>query len=71
MPDIIAIIDFSAPELDVYARLSERQLLHYYEPDDGIFIAEIPKVVWRALDAGYEPISLVLETKHIEGQRSI
>ena len=64
MPNIIEITDFSAPELDIYARLSETQLLHYYEPDTGIFIAESPKVVERALDAGYEPISLLLERKH-------
>lgn len=68
MHNINAITDFSAPELDVYARLSEGQLLHYYEPDTGIFIAESPKVIGRALDAGYEPISFLLETKHIEGE---
>lgn len=68
MPNIIEITDFSAPELDVYARLSEVQLLHFYEPDQGIFIAESPKVIERALDAGYAPISLLLERKHIAGQ---
>ena len=68
MADIRQITDFSAPELDVYARLSENQLLHLYEPDTGIFIAESPKVVMRALDGGYEPISLLMEPKHIEGE---
>jgi len=48
--------------------LNENQLLHYYEPKGGIFIAESPKVIERALDAGYEPISLLLEEKHIEGE---
>lgn len=68
MPEIIEITDFSAPELDIYARLSETQLLHYYEPDTGIFIAESPKVINRALDAGVEPVSFLLERKHIENQ---
>lgn len=68
MPNIIEITDFSMPELDVYARLSESQLLHLYEPNGGIFIAESPKVIERALDAGYQPISLLLERKHITGQ---
>ena len=68
MPNIIEIKDFSAPELDVYARLSEAQLLHYYEPNGGLFIAESPKVIERALDAGYKPVSLLLEPKHIEGE---
>ena len=68
MPNIIEITDFSAPELDIYARLSETQLLHFYEPDTGIFIAESPKVIERALDFGCEPISLLLEKAHIEGQ---
>ena len=68
MSNIIEITDFAAPELDLYARLSESQLLHYYEPQGGIFIAESPKVIERALDAGYIPISLLLERKHITGQ---
>ncbi len=68
MSNIIEITDFEAPELDIYARLSENQLLNRHEPEKGIFIAESPKVVERALDAGYEPISLLLEKKHIEGQ---
>lgn len=62
------ITDFSAPELDVYARLSERELLRFDEPLAGLFIAESPKVIERALDAGYEPLSLLLERRHIEGE---
>lgn len=68
MPNIIEITDFHAPELDVYARLSENQLLNRAEPEKGLFIAESPKVVERALNAGYEPVSLLLERKHIEGE---
>ena len=62
------ITDFSAPELDFYARLTENQLLHYYEPSHGLFIAESPKVIERALNAGYEPLSLLVEQKHITGE---
>lgn len=68
MSNIIPITNYSAPELDVYARLSEVQLAHFYEPAEGIFIAESPKVVERALDAGYEPLSMLVEEKHIEGE---
>lgn len=68
MANIHRIDDFSAPELDVYARLSEGQLLHYHEPAPGIFIAESPKVIGRALDAGYEPVSLLMEEGHVEGE---
>ncbi len=68
MKNIIEITDFNAPELDVYARLTENQLLNRHEPDKGIFIAESPKVVERALNAGYTPISLLLERRHIEGE---
>lgn len=68
MPHMIEITDFSAPELDVYARLNENQLLNRHEPEKGIFIAESPKVIDRALDAGYVPLSLLMETKHAEGQ---
>ncbi|MBD5143296.1 MAG: RNA methyltransferase [Ruminococcus sp.] len=62
---IISIQDFNTPELAIYAGLSETQLLHYYEPETGIFIAESPTVIIRALQAGYEPISVLLETKHL------
>lgn len=65
---IIQITDFRAPELDVYARLSEVQLLHYNEPNEGIFIAESPKVIERALAAGYEPISFLVEDKKLYGE---
>ena len=68
MSNIIKITDFDAPELDIYARLSEGQLLNRHEPHKGLFIAESPKVVERALDAEYEPVSMLLEPKHIEGQ---
>ena len=68
MPNIIEITDFEAPELDIYARLTETQLLNRHEPEKGLFIAESPKVVERALDAGYTPVSLLLERKHIEGE---
>lgn len=68
MADIIEITDFSALELDVYARLSEGQLLNRHEPENGLFIAESPKVIERALDAGYQPVSLLLEPKHITGE---
>lgn len=68
MPNIIEITDFLDPELDVYARLSEGQLLNRHEPEKGLFIAESPKVIERALDAGCTPISLLLEKKHIDGQ---
>ena len=68
MPTITEITDFSAPELDIYARLTEGQLLNRHEPEKGLFIAESPKVIERALDAGYEPVSFLLERKHVEGQ---
>lgn len=60
------IKDFAAPELDVYARTSEVQLLRYYEPEPGIFIAESPKVIERALHAGYQPVSFLVEHKDLE-----
>ena len=63
MADAIEIQDLSAPELSVYNCRSEVQLLRYYEPQPGIFIAESPKVIMRALDAGYEPVSLLAERK--------
>ena len=68
MSNIIEITDFNSPQLDVYTRLTENQLINRHEPDKGIFIAESPKVVERALDAGYIPLSLLLEKKHIHGQ---
>ena len=68
MAQIIEITDISAPELDVYARLTETQLRSRLEPEKGIFIAESPKVIRRALDAGCKPLSLLMERKHIDGQ---
>lgn len=68
MTNIIKITDFNAPELDIYARLSEVQLAHIYEPAPGLFIAESPNVIERALHAGYEPVSILVEQKHITGQ---
>ena len=67
MPNIIEISDFNAPELDAYARLTEAQLRNKLEPEKGIFIAESTKVIGTALDAGYEPVSLLMEPRHIEG----
>lgn len=68
MRKIIEITDLSAAELDIYARLSEVQLLRYREPENGIFIAESPKVIGRALDAGYEPVSFLAEKGQLEGE---
>lgn len=68
MANIIEITDFSAPELDVYARLTEAQLLNRHRLKDGLFIAESPKVIHRALDAGYEPVSFLVERKHLQGE---
>ena len=68
MSNIIEITDFETPQLDIYARLSESQLLHYFEPKTGLFIAESPKVIERALDAGYAPVSILVERKHINGE---
>ena len=65
---IIEITDFNDPQLDVYARLSEKQLSHYNEPGLGLFIAESPKVIQRALDAGHRPLSFLVEDKHIGTQ---
>ena len=67
MPNIIEITDFHAPELDPYARLTQNQLRNRLEPEKGIFIAESPKVIDRALDAGYEPVSLLMERRQITG----
>ena len=67
MPNIIEITDFHAPELDPYARLTQNQLRNRLEPEKGIFIAESPKVIDRALDAGYKPVTLLMERKQITG----
>lgn len=68
MQNIIEIVDFHAPELDVYARLTEAQLLNREEPKKGQFIAESPKVIERALDAGCVPLSILCEKNHINGE---
>lgn len=65
MIDFIEITDFHAPELDIYARLTEAQLLNRFEPQKAMFIAESPKVIARALDAGCEPTSFLVERNHI------
>ena len=66
MLNIIEIKDFNAQELDVYARLTEAQLLNKDHPEDGMFIAESPKVIGRALDAGYTPVSVLRQQKKLE-----
>ena len=68
MADIIEIRDLHTEELQIYSDLNEVQLRMLYEPKQGIFIAESPNVIARALDAGYEPVSLLMERKHIDGQ---
>ena len=68
MANIKEVTDFSDPELDIYDRLTEVQLLNRREPDKGIFIAESPKVIERALNAGCVPISFLMETRHVENQ---
>ena len=64
---VYEITNFGAPELDVYARLTEAQLLNRFEPAKALFIAESPKVIHRALDGGYEPVSMLMERKDIDG----
>lgn len=66
--NIMEITDFNDPRLDVYARLTENQLVNRHEPEKGMFIAESPIVIERALDAGYVPISFLVEKRHIEGE---
>lgn len=68
MPDVFPITDFAAPELDVYARLTENQLVNREDPAQGLFIAESPKVIERALNAGYAPVSFLMEPRHVETQ---
>lgn len=65
---VIEIQGLDRPELDIFSRLTESQLRNRLEPEKGIFIAESPKVIYRALDAGYEPVALLMERKHIAGQ---
>ncbi len=67
MGNIVTLDSIDREELDVYARLTEAQIRNRLEPEKGIFIAESPKVIRLALDAGYEPVSFLMEQKHIEG----
>ena len=66
MLNVIEIKDFNAPELDIYARCTEARLLNKDHPEEGMFIAESTKVIGRALDAGYEPLSVLVEKKQME-----
>ena len=68
MPRIVEVTDLSAPGLELFSQLTHAQLRNRLEPEKGVFIAESPKVIARALNAGYEPVSLLMEEKHIEGQ---
>ncbi|MDO4509183.1 MAG: RNA methyltransferase [Lachnospiraceae bacterium] len=70
MTEIIKVTDLKIPQLEVYNLRSEVQLLHYYEPEEGIFIAESPKVIRRAIDAGYKPVSVLVESAHIENENA-
>ena len=65
---VIEISDLSLPELDIFARLTEAQLRSRLEPEKGIFIAESPKVIARALDAGCQPLAFLMERRHLDGQ---
>ena len=67
MANVREITDFSDPALDVYARLTEAQLMNRFDPSKAMFIAESPKVIHRALDGGYEPVSMLMERKDIDG----
>ena len=69
MYHITQITDLGDPLLEVYTRLSESQLYHCREPHEGLFIAESPKVIERALNAGYEPVSLLIDERQTEGER--
>ena len=68
MYDLIEITDFNAPELDIYARLTEAQLMNRFDPCNAMFIAESPKVIDRALDAGYQPVSILVEKSRMVGE---
>ncbi len=68
MANIIEITDFSAPELDIYARLTENQLINRANPEMAMFVAESPVVIERALDAGCVPVSFLMESKHVDGK---
>lgn len=68
MARTIEITDFAAPELDVYARATENQLVNRADPANALFIAESPLVIGRALDAGCQPVSFLMEPQHISGK---
>ena len=68
MSKIIEVTDLSLPGLEVYTRLTEAQLRNRLEPEKGVFIAESPKVIERALNAGYVPVSFLMEPRHVETQ---
>lgn len=68
MTNVVRITDYNAKELDIFARKKESQLLHYYEPKQGIFIAESPIVITRALDAGYEPLSFLVDEVELKSK---
>ena len=63
MVQIIQIDRLEGPDLEIFSKLSEPELYHYREPDKGLFIAESPNVIDRALDAGYQPVSMLIDTK--------
>ena len=67
MADLIEVTGLDMPELNIYVGASEVQLLRYFEPEPGVFVAESPNVILRALDAGYDPLSLLVEKKQAEG----
>ena len=71
MPDIRVIQDLHMPQLRPYVCTAEVQLLRWFEPEPGLFIAESPKVIGRALDAGYEPVSLLVEKRLIGAQEAL
>ena len=71
MANIITISDFSDPRLDLFARLTEGQLRRRQESEQGIFIAESPKVIERALNGSYAPVALLMEQKHIKGDGAL
>lgn len=64
----IEITDINAPELDVFSRITEPQLRTYFEPEIGIFLAETANVIMRAIEAGYEPLSMLVETERLEAE---
>ena len=68
MSRVMEIDDLGAPALDVYVRLTEAQLRNRLRPEAGLFVAESPKVIGYALDAGFEPVSFLMERRHIAGK---